>query len=129
MADPGGGLGGLNPQRFFFACQYMKIPADLDLTPPPLKNSAPEKVAVTDLVLQGGCGPRQPSSSCPRSSSCGRRAPGRPYAGVPAPAAVPSLCAGKHRLYTRATRTLHVLHTAGTYSTCTCYTHGHHTST
>ena len=43
VADPGvGGLGGLTPPRlFFFACQYMKIPVDLDPTPPPptLKNS------------------------------------------------------------------------------------------
>ena len=42
VADPeggGGGLGGLNPpsEVFFkiFACQYMKIPTDLDLPPPP----------------------------------------------------------------------------------------------
>ena len=43
VADPrGGGLGGLTPFRglFYFACQYMKIPADLD--PTPLKNSCPE---------------------------------------------------------------------------------------
>ena len=54
VADPGGGgLGGLNPplQRLvflFFACQYMKIPTDLDPKPPlrrilaqnpPVKNS------------------------------------------------------------------------------------------
>ena len=33
----GGGLGGLNPpfRCVFFACQHMKIPADLDPTPPP----------------------------------------------------------------------------------------------
>ena len=32
-----GGLGGLNipPPRFFFACQYMKVPVDLDPNPPP----------------------------------------------------------------------------------------------
>ena len=41
VADPGG-LGGLTPsQMFFFACQHMKIPADLDPNPP-LKNSSPE---------------------------------------------------------------------------------------
>ena len=37
----GGGGGKKNPQRFFCACQYMKIPADLD--PTPLKNSCPER--------------------------------------------------------------------------------------
>ena len=43
VADPGGGeLGGLTPE-FFLACQYMKIPADLDPNPPPLKNSGPEQ--------------------------------------------------------------------------------------
>ena len=39
------GFRGFNPPppRFFFACQYMKIPADLDPNPPPpLKNSDPE---------------------------------------------------------------------------------------
>ena len=43
VADPGGGgLGGLTPPPpfrgcflFFFACQYMKIPTDLDPNPPP----------------------------------------------------------------------------------------------
>ena len=33
-----GGVGGLPPPPqsfFFFACQYMKIPADLDPNPPP----------------------------------------------------------------------------------------------
>ena len=42
-----GGVGGLTPPPpsevfFFFACQYMKIPADLDPNPPPPKNSGPE---------------------------------------------------------------------------------------
>ena len=44
-----GGLGGLNPPftgcfLFFFVCQYMKIPMDLDPNPPPppSKNSGPE---------------------------------------------------------------------------------------
>ena len=37
MADPGVGLGGLPPpplRGVFFACQYMKIPLDLDPNPP-----------------------------------------------------------------------------------------------
>ena len=35
VGDPRGrGLGGLIPPSFF-ACQYMGIPADLDLNPPP----------------------------------------------------------------------------------------------
>ena len=38
-ADPGGGGG--NPSEFFFACQYMKIPADLDPKPLLLKEFGP----------------------------------------------------------------------------------------
>ena len=43
VADPGG-RGLPPPPRFFFACQYIKIPADLDPNPPPppLKNYGPE---------------------------------------------------------------------------------------
>ena len=39
VADPEGGGRGVNPPPFrgwfFFACQYMKIPTDLDPNPPP----------------------------------------------------------------------------------------------
>ena len=42
-AGGGGGVGGLNtPLRgVFFACQYMKIPADLDPNPSPLEEFRP----------------------------------------------------------------------------------------
>ena len=46
--NSGGSMGvwvrGFNPPSgfFFFACQYMKIPTDLDPNPPPPKNSGPE---------------------------------------------------------------------------------------
>ena len=36
VADPGGGFRVVNPLKgFFFACQYMKIPADIHPNPPP----------------------------------------------------------------------------------------------
>ena len=41
----GGGVRGFKPPLrgvFFLACQYMKIPMDLDPKPPPSKNSVPE---------------------------------------------------------------------------------------
>ena len=42
VADPGGLAGLTPPPQIFFACHYMKLPADLDPKPTPLKNSGPE---------------------------------------------------------------------------------------
>ena len=75
MADPGG-VGGLPPppQRFCFfllACQYMKIPVDLDPTPPPpSKNSGPKPPSPLEEFR-----PRTSSTPPPPDSSILRSAP------------------------------------------------------
>ena len=52
-----GGRGVKPPPSVFFACQYMKIPANLDPNPPPLKNPGSDPPPLEAMSEQVGHAP------------------------------------------------------------------------